>query len=151
MFKNIIVAHDGTPCSDLALNYAFDLAKTLEARITVCHVTDFSSVALVKAGPAIVSGGPVYEALHEESESIEAHVRDLAARAGVAVDVCDAGNAPASGILETAAKSGADLIVVGSHGKHGLRKLFDPSISLQVGSRAHVPILIVPHDAPECE
>jgi len=151
MFKNIAVAHDGTSCSDLALEYAFDFATQFGAKVTVFHVTDFSSAALVMAGPVISDAGPVFHALRQESETIAEHVRACARQAGVAVDVRDVGNTPATGILENAKRTGADLIIVGSHGKHGLRKFFDPSVSLQVASECHVPLLIVPHDAPACE
>jgi nucleotide-binding universal stress UspA family protein len=47
------------------------------------------------------------------------------------------------GILETASSAGADLIVMGSHGRRGLEKLVLGSVAAQVLAHAHLPILIV--------
>ncbi|MDP3169424.1 MAG: universal stress protein, partial [Polaromonas sp.] len=47
------------------------------------------------------------------------------------------------GILETAGSVGADLIVMGSHGRRGLEKLVLGSVAAQVLAHAHLPILIV--------
>jgi nucleotide-binding universal stress UspA family protein len=151
MFKNIIVAHDGTACSDVALEYAFSLAKTFESNLTVCHATDFSSAALVMAGPIVNDPGPLYAALHDDARSVDQHVRLMAAKAGVSINLCEVENTAANGILQTAKDKHADLIIVGSHGKHGFAKLFDPSVSAQVAGTAHVPLLVVPHDSPQCE
>ena len=47
------------------------------------------------------------------------------------------------GILETASSVGADLIVMGSHGRRGLEKLVLGSVAAQVLAHAHLPILVV--------
>lgn len=145
-FKTILVAHDGTGCSDLALHYGIALSKTFGSRLIVCHVTNYAS-AVVLAGPAPVDPRPMFDALSEESAQIAQHVRSLARDAGVNVTLCDIGDAPASGILQTAKSNAVDLIVVGNHGKHGLGRLFDPSVSERIVGDIHVPLLVVPHDA----
>lgn len=150
MFSNIVVAHDGSACSDLALDYAISLAETFHANLTVCHVTDYSAAALVMAGPVLNAPGPVFDVLNAEGRIVTDHVREYAAKAGIEATVRDIGDTPASGILSAAKNAGADLVVVGSHGKHGLQKLFDPSISTRIAGEAHVPVLIVPHDANAC-
>lgn len=144
-FKTILVAHDGTACSDLALHHAMALSKAFGATLVVCHVTNYAS-AVVLSGPVPVDPRPMFEALSDESAQIARHVRELAQRAGVEAKMCDVGDAPASGILQTAKANGADLIVVGNHGKHGLGRIFDPSVSERIVSDIHVPLLIVPHD-----
>ena len=53
------------------------------------------------------------------------------------------GHAIYKGILETATQIGADLIVMGSHGRKGLEKLILGSVTSQVLSHAHLPVLVV--------
>lgn len=146
-FKTILVAHDGTACSDLALQHAISLSKAFGSTLVVCHVTNYAS-AVVLSGPVPVDPRPMFDALSEESAQIAGHVREMAQRAGVEAKMCDVGDAPASGILQTAKLNGADLIVVGNHGKHGLGRFFDPSVSERIVSEIHVPLLVVPHDCP---
>ena len=52
-------------------------------------------------------------------------------------------NTPWRGILETATELGADIIVMGSHGRRGLEKLVLGSVAQRVISHAHVPVLVV--------
>ena len=47
------------------------------------------------------------------------------------------------GILNTAREVGADLIVMGSHGRHGLEKLLMGSVTLRVLGRSPIPVLVV--------
>jgi nucleotide-binding universal stress UspA family protein len=47
------------------------------------------------------------------------------------------------GILDTASRVGADLIVMGSHGRHGLEKLVLGSVTQRVLSHAHMPVFVV--------
>ena len=53
------------------------------------------------------------------------------------------GHAIYRGILETAESVGADLVVMGSHGRRGLEKLVLGSVTAQVLSHAHLPVLVV--------
>lgn len=53
------------------------------------------------------------------------------------------GHAVFRGILDTAQSTGADLIIMGSHGRRGLKKLVLGSVAAQVLSHAHLPVMIV--------
>jgi len=50
---------------------------------------------------------------------------------------------PADGILATAEKIGADVIVMSSHGRRGIKRVLLGSVANEVASRSHVPVLIV--------
>ncbi|ADV68866.1 universal stress protein [Deinococcus maricopensis] len=52
---------------------------------------------------------------------------------------------PATALVEDAARSGADLIVVGAHNRGALERFFVGSVAEQVVRRAHVPVLVVKH------
>ena len=151
MFKNIMVAHDGTDCSDRALDYAIGLAKTSGAQLTVCHVTDIASAIPVVAMPAATFPGPLCQVLYDEAASIAQHVRGRAAEAGVLVTIRDVEGRPPHAILEIAKDARADLVVVGTHGRHGFESFLAPSVAQRVARDIHVPLLIVPTDSPAFE
>lgn len=58
------------------------------------------------------------------------------------VDVGD----PASIVCQAARLHGIDIIVVGSHDKSALRRLFDPSVAAGVGRGTDLPVLVVSGD-----
>ena len=70
----------------------------------------------------------------------ECHALNYAAAFDVSLE-------PSPGILEVAATIEADLIVVGNHGKKSWERLFNASVSGKVLNGAHVPLLVIPHDA----
>ena len=147
MFQSIVVAHDGTDCSDRAFDYAIALAKVSGAKLTVCHATDISSALSVVSVPG-ANPGPLCDALYKEAHSIAQHVNDYAAKAGVSVVFHDLGRSPAQGIIDAAESAGADLVVVGTHSRHGLENFLAPSVSQHVARDIQVPLLIVPTGSP---
>jgi nucleotide-binding universal stress UspA family protein len=51
---------------------------------------------------------------------------------------------PTAVILETAARSQADVIVLGTHGRSGLDAFWSASVAPRIAQKAHVPVLLVP-------
>src|SRR6516225_9141360 len=70
--------------------------------------------------------------------------RATAEQVGISVELLHVPNAhPATTIIETAKSIGCDLIVMGSHGRRGLRKLFLGSQTSEVLADGSVPVLVV--------
>src|SRR6516162_10369581 len=70
--------------------------------------------------------------------------RAMAEQAGISAELLHATDAhPATAIIETAKSRGCDLIVMGSHGHRGLRKLFLGSQTSEVLADGSVPVLVV--------
>jgi nucleotide-binding universal stress UspA family protein len=69
----------------------------------------------------------------------------MAERIGLSVELLHVPNShPATAIVETAKSGGCDLIVMASHGRRGLRKLFLGSQTSEVLVNGSVPVLVVP-------
>ena len=143
MFKHILLPVDGSSTSLTAVEKAKGLAQAFGSAVTLIYVIDpyaFSGVGTDFAyGQAQYLGAASAEAkgaLGAATQSLEA--------AGIAVhsSIVES-HAIYRGILETANSVGADLIVMGSHGRRGLEKLVLGSVAAQVLAHAHLPILIV--------
>lgn len=146
----ILVPTDFSPPSDAALDYARDLARHFGASIDLVHVFDdpFTSGAFVGDGTVMM---PV-----ELRESLEMHAREqLEARNAVHAGELAGSEAallmgaPAKRIVERAKEDGADLIVMGTHGRSGLGHLLIGSVAERVVRTAACPVLTTRH--PDAE
>lgn len=145
--RHILVPVDHESHSREALEYAVSIASRFGAEIAVVHCEHQSGASGGDACvllftndrvPALVEklrtwgGRPVHE--------LVVTLEDLGVpQPGMAVDGAD----PAKAILTAA--QGADLVIMGSHGWTGVRRLLRGSICETVARRAHCPVLIV-HD-----
>lgn len=143
MYKNILIATDGSEIARKALHDGLALARALAANVTVITVTEPRSEAVL--GEMVFA--PTVEDFEricaKEAARILAEVDEAAEAAGVqcrTVHVRD--RFPADGILEAAEEAGCDLIVMGSHGRRGIAKLLLGSEATEVLTRAKVPVLI---------
>ena len=142
MFKNVLVGTDGSATASQAVETAAQLARDWNATLHI--VTAYSSGT---SGMAAASGSPLAdtgtgEAFHKEA----AHevTRKAAANFGNGVETqthAVPGNAP-DAIIDTAAAVGADLIVVGSKGMQGVRRVLG-SVPNSVAHNAPCAVLIV--------
>jgi nucleotide-binding universal stress UspA family protein len=80
-------------------------------------------------------------------DDAEAHLHEQVARLqarGLAVTGGVQRGDPAATIVRTAKRVGADLVVLGTHGRTGLEAFWSESVAPQVIVRSHVPLLLVP-------
>ncbi|MGA2761184.1 MAG: universal stress protein [Candidatus Cybelea sp.] len=143
MFNRILVALDGSDCSHKALDVAIKLAKEQGARCTVCTVVDVIRAA---TSMTFATGDIVTEwiaSLNEDARSIEREAIAKYAGSGVTIETRVLEGSPSSALLDVAKNTGADLIVMGSHGRTGLKKLWLGSVAESVVQEATVPVLIV--------
>ncbi len=144
MFRRILVPVDGSPAAALGLKTALRLAKDQRARLRLVHVIDeATAVGSMDAG---VDVGAIVEALAKTGRAILERSRRAAARAGVAPDAMiyeSVAGTAADTILADARKWRADLIVMGTHGRRGIRRLVLGSDAEQVVRGATVPVLLV--------
>ncbi len=143
MFKHILLPVDGSSTSLMALEKAVGLARAFQSLVSVIYVID--PYAFSGAGTDFSYGQAQYldAATTEGKQALSAATEALHA-AGVAANASIIeSHSIYRGILETAGTIGADLIVMGSHGRRGLEKLVLGSVAAQVLAHAHLPILIV--------
>lgn len=148
MFKNILLATDGSPASTRAAQLAVDLARTCGARLTALYVIDpYPYLGVGETNPL---GFQAYmSAAYDHAAQAHAKATALCAKEGATVDLQwrRAEDMHASdGILQAAKEEGADLIVVGSHGRTGIRRMLLGSIAAKVVSQSPVPVLVARED-----
>jgi nucleotide-binding universal stress UspA family protein len=147
-FRQILAPIDFSDSSTHALRYAAALARWYGARVTALHVfLNWPAVNIIPSlQPAAVPGGA--DAMRRD---LEDHGRELVAAVeakDVAIDVLVT-EAPAvlGEILAQATRLSADLIVIGTHGRGGVDRLFLGSITEKVLRKAACPVLAVPPHA----
>lgn len=145
MFNHILLATDGSAASEHAAKIAAGMARTHGARLTSIYVVDpYPYLGIGESNPM---GFQTYMAAAQE-QATQAHAK--------VAELCSQGGAPvllqtrisedltaADGIVQTAKTEGADLIVMGSHGRTGLVRLMVGSVVSKVLAATTVPVLVV--------
>ena len=143
MFTHLLIATDGSNLAEKALVQGIDLAKELGAKVSIVTVTDPLPSAL--SGDA-TSGFPVEyytTAARTHAAKILRRGASVARQKGVPCETVYVSDYfPAEGIVETARAMGCDLIVMASHGRRGLAKLFLGSEATKVLSSSTLSVLI---------
>jgi len=136
-FKAILHPTDFSPSASEALRIAGSLARTHGARLLLLHVAE-RPVASVGGMPVPPPLPPIdWPKLKRELEAVAAGMQDIA----VETHLLEGG--PAVAIVDFARQAGADLIVIGSHGRTGLARLVLGSVAEQVVRQATCPVLTV--------
>ncbi len=139
----LLAALDLSDCSAKVLDETQRIAAATSASVWLLHVAepdpDFVGW---EAGPQSVRDG-VAEAFRREHQQIQKMADDLRDDSVEATALLVQGPTVAS-ILEQAAKVGADMIVMGSHGRSAVHQLLVGSVSEGVLRDADCPVLIVP-------
>jgi nucleotide-binding universal stress UspA family protein len=146
MFKPHLILHptDYSDCSAYAYDIALDLARQYTATLLVVHVAE-------TLGPENLTYGEVGSQLEPEGyrQRLEEDLhRSVPAPAGVSVEYLLAAGDPAHEIGRVAREQHCDLIVMGTHARTGLSRLFTRSIAEQVIHLAPCPVLISKGAAP---
>lgn len=153
MYSRALLAYDGTGCAELALREALRLAED-GAHLIVLAVADCPALpARVALGQDRDAGQAGFAAVEKGRVLLQQAERQFAARGLEAetllVDLTE-GGAPsvARAILEEAEASRCDLIVMGTHGRHGVKRFLLGSVAEQVLREALCPVLLVRGDTP---
>jgi nucleotide-binding universal stress UspA family protein len=134
---HILVGHDGSRDADTAFEDALDLAALARARLSVV------SVASPPEPPTEVETQAAIEAATSHYEKLFESLRRQAQERNVTLQTHVLVGHPADQILKSAAKHGADLIVVGHRGRSAIREWVSGSTSRRVVSHANCPVLVV--------
>ncbi len=145
MYQHILVATDGSDTSERALREALQLAKNQQARLRVVYVVDEASIF---SDTEFVDRTAIERAWIHKGHAILEQAQNAAKAEGVSIETKmleteSLGEKVAHAIVEEARHWPADLIVVGTHGRKGLRHLLVGSIAEGVIRDSPVPILLV--------
>lgn len=143
-YKHLLVPVDESPMSYAAAEQALSLAKDLNCPVTIMSVIavdPFVGVDFYKVAPAITD---YFMQAEQNSQNRLAEIQQSFSREGISVDTkIIRGVAALEGIVQIANEIGADLIIMGSHGRTGVKKMMLGSVAQNVLTQSPVPVLIV--------
>jgi nucleotide-binding universal stress UspA family protein len=143
MFRKILVPTDGTPLSEKAAQGAIDLAQQFGgAPVAVTVVPPYQ--AAPAADSMHIGGADAYRERQRETAQFRlSRIAALAARAGIDCETVFAESASTHReIVDTARRRNCELIVMGSHGHHGLAAMIVGTQTQKVLAESDIPVLI---------
>lgn len=149
MYRRILVPVDGSAASLKGLDEALKLAKAMQAQVKLVHVVN--ELVIDSGYMPIVDYGTVIAILRESGKKVLAATEAVARERGATVEaemIEHIGGHAADVIVQVAKQWSADLIVMGTHGRRGLRRLALGSDAELVLRSSPIPVLMV-RSAPE--
>lgn len=142
MYSRILVATDGSEYSDKAVQHAIDLAKSFGAELIVISVVNMESVAYIEE-PTSDIYCQIQEKLEKRANDILDGVEKKATRENLLVKKIVQTGDTAAVTVELAKREGADLIVVGTRGLLGVKRVVLGSSAEKIVRWAEIPVLVV--------
>jgi nucleotide-binding universal stress UspA family protein len=144
----LLVPLDFSGASDAALRRALDLARRTGAEVHCLHVVPGFEPAFDGDFAALPADERAfYQRVWAHAEAqLDARLEKARAQGVLLKRVLSYG-LPSGVVLEYAAAQGVDLIVMGTHGRRGVRRFFLGSVAGEVLRRADVPVMVVPERA----
>jgi nucleotide-binding universal stress UspA family protein len=136
-FRRILIGADGGTLAAHAAEVGIELAVSLGAAIAFVHVID---PALTQATG--ITPGDLIAADEQEGRRLIAGFSKLAPQTSSPLEFIHVGK-PAAEIVKTAKQWPADLIVIGSHARHGIQRALLGSVAEAVLHRAPCPVLVI--------
>ncbi|MFC3457753.1 universal stress protein [Massilia haematophila] len=143
MFKHILIPTDGSELSERAVLAGVSFAKEVGAQVTgVTALPEFRTFTL--DSDMIETTEDEYLAASERrGDKFLATIVDAARVAGVTCNtVLARSDRPAEAILQTARERGCDLIIMASHGRHGIGSVLLGSETQKVLVQSAIPVLV---------
>ena len=142
-YQNILVPVDGSETSYAAVAQAAELAKAFGGKITVVQVLALDPYIAAE----YISATQTNDLIERARTSVLKTLEEAAAKfsdLGIPVEAkLLEGQVVHREIIREAETSKAGLIVIGSHGRTGLKRLFLGSVAQSVLGEAHIPVLVV--------
>ena len=143
MYARILLPTDGSQLAEKSVDHGIALAKRIGAKATALTVlppfqTFTTDTQMIEDTPA------QYQArMLKRAEKILGAVADIAQAAGVACETVQVEHAhPYQAIIDIAKSKGCDLIVMASHGRHGISAIILGSETLKVLTHSNIPVLV---------
>ncbi len=143
MYTHMLIPTDGSELAGKAVRHGIELAKRIGAKITVLTVlppfhTFTTDTQMIEDTPAR------YQArMHEHAEKTLGAAARAAQAAGVVCETVEIEHEhPYRAIVDLAETKGCDLIVMASHGRHGIAALVLGSETVKVLTHCKIPVLV---------
>ncbi|WP_435347370.1 universal stress protein [Haloarchaeobius sp. HRN-SO-5] len=140
MYDRILFPTDGSEPADSVLDYALQIASEHGATLHVLNVVDTSQDSLTRVREDVV------DVLEQEGNEIVDEAAERVSERGISVVPEVVQGDPYTSIVEYSDRVGADLIVMPTHGRHGLERFLLGSVTERVINSAEVPVVVVNPD-----
>lgn len=144
-YKRIMVAVDGSKTSAAALLQAINFSKALNASLCIVTVIDVFPVFKISQS---FDFEKYREYVVNDGRELLANMDAIAKKHGVTaetqlLDINDESIKISEKVIEAAHTWNANLLVIGTHGRHGFRRFILGSVAEEVLRTARIPVLIV--------
>ena len=143
MYANILIPTDGSELAGKAVQHGIALANRIGAKITV--LTVLPPFHILTTDAQMIEDTPAqYEArMQEHAKKTLGAVAQAAQAASVACETVHVEHEhPYRAIIDAAASKGCDLIVMASHGRHGISAIVLGSETVKVLTHSKIPVLV---------
>ncbi len=138
----ILLATDGSEEAVLAAWTAVDLAEKTGSELHIIHVGPLTRYAATRGSRALSSAQDALD--NEASRLLYAQVKQVQIAGGIVAQAhLRSSERPDVAVVTLAEEINAGLIVIGSHGRGGVRRAFMGSVSDSVARHAHCPVMVV--------
>ena len=146
MYKNILIATDGSALAEKAVSHGLMLAKSVGAKVTALIVeAPFNVYDVPEARIRQMSEAFAQHAEHTKQHAAKVlnRVANEAKTAGVPCDTVQLEHGlPYQAIITTAKDKGCDIIVMASHGRSGITAVLLGSVTNKVLTHTDIPVLV---------
>ncbi|AMN44220.1 universal stress protein [Rhodoplanes sp. Z2-YC6860] len=147
MYRNILIATDGSELAHKAVDHGIGLAKSVGAKVTAVVVeTPFNVFAVPASRTAQISREFEHhnEAIKQHAAKVLGDVANAAKKAGLSCDTVQVEHEqPYEAIIKTAEDKGCDAIVMASHGRSGISAVLLGSVTNKVLTHTAIPVVVV--------
>lgn len=147
MYEHILIPTDGSDTATVAVDHAVDLAKRHGAQLHALYVVDIDAVNLGLGSEQVdrIRQGNFGEMteLKAKAEGATGAVASVASEHDIDVHEAIRVGAPHEVIADYADSNGIDLVVMGSHGRSGVKRALLGSVTERVLRSTHRPVLVV--------
>jgi nucleotide-binding universal stress UspA family protein len=138
--KNILIAIDGSPLSVKVAEWGYALSQKLNANAALVHIINTDMI--MGTGETYVSPQQIIDELKREGKELMNKTIQHLGNEKI-LEFLAEGN-PQEEILKTAQEWGAGFIVIGTHGRTGIKRLLMGSVAENVLRHSKCPVFIIP-------
>ena len=146
MYRNILIATDGSELAEKAISHGLSLAKSVGAKVSAIVVEEpfnWFSVSETNFRKIPEEVAKHAEQVKNHATSVLNRAANAAKQAGVSFDLIQVENVqPYQAIIAAARDKGCDLIVMASHGRSGLSAVLLGSVTNKVLTHSKTPVLV---------
>jgi len=151
--QKILIGIDDSRHAEYAAEYGFDLARKFNAAVGLVNIVEPAFISPVSMGADPASGLPLQASGIDEIEMmdiqktlgdniVDSTIKKFAG--GMPITHFSEYGSTAEGIITCSKEFNADLIVIGTHSRHGIDRLLMGSVAEHVVRHSLIPVLVVP-------